>query len=77
VEEVTSRISGKIDSEVVNHFNNVHHLPSHKMDESLRQCAIEAVRADWDRFRRDEDEKLEAAFNILCPLQWKNLYHGG
>lgn len=66
VEEVTPRISRKIDSKVVNHFNSVHHLPSHKMDESLRQCAIEAVRADWDRFRRDEDEKLEAAFQHIC-----------
>jgi len=62
VEEVTPRISGEIDRKVVNHFNQVHHLPSHKMDESLRRYAIEAVRCDWDRFRRDEDEKLEAEF---------------
>ncbi len=66
VENFKIRLTQEIETQVISHFDSVRHLPSGKLDESLRQYAIEEVRTRWDRFRRDEDEKLEAAFNRIC-----------
>ncbi len=66
VESFQARLREEIKTRMMNHFNNVRHLPSSKLDESLRQHAIEEVRTGWDRFRQDEDENLETAFNKIC-----------
>ncbi|HEB55958.1 MAG TPA: hypothetical protein ENI98_06585 [Gammaproteobacteria bacterium] len=66
VENFMAELSGKIENRVNTHFDKVRHLPSSKLDESLRQYAIEEVRSGWDHFRREEDDKLEAAFDQIC-----------
>lgn len=66
VENFKARLRDKIETRIVEHFDSVRHLASHKLDESLRQYAIEAVRTGWDHFRSDEGEKLEAAFQKIC-----------
>ncbi len=66
VENFKVSLTREIETQVIRHFDSVRHLPSGKLDESLRQYAIEEVRTSWDRFRRDEDEKLQATFNRIC-----------
>ncbi|GBE08757.1 bacterial dynamin-like protein [bacterium BMS3Bbin11] len=66
VEDFMARLSEEIEAQIRNHYDSVRHLSSHELDESLRQYAMEAVRTGWDHFRRDEDEKLEAAFHQIC-----------
>ncbi len=66
VEDFTAGLNAEIDAQIMKHFDSVRHLPSHELDESLRQFTMEAVRTGWDRFRRNEDEKLEAAFHQIC-----------
>ncbi len=66
VENFKAGLSGEIEARMMKHFDSVRHLSSHELDESLRQYAVERVRTGWDRFRRDEDEKLEAAFHRIC-----------
>ncbi len=66
VEDFLARLSEEIEAQILNHYDSVRHLSSHELDESLRQYAMEAVRTGWDHFRRDEDEKLEAAFHQIC-----------
>lgn len=66
VEDFLARLSEEIEAQILNHYDSVRHLSSHELDESLRQYAMEAVRTGWDHFRREEDEKLEAAFHQIC-----------
>ncbi len=66
VENFMAELSGEIENRVSKHFEHVRSLPSGELDESLRRYAIEEVRSGWDRFRRDEDEKLETAFDRIC-----------
>ncbi len=66
VENFTAKLTSEIDAQIINHFSQTHSLPSHKLDESLRQYAVTAVRTGWDRFRGSEDEKLATAFHQIC-----------
>ncbi len=47
------------------HFGRVRSLPSRELHEELQRYAMEIVRNSWDGFRRNEDEKVEAAFQAL------------
>jgi GTP-binding protein EngB required for normal cell division len=66
VEAFKARLTKDIEAKVKTRFETVRHLPSGELHEDLQRCAMDEVRAAWDGFRRDEDEKLETAFQALC-----------
>lgn len=66
VDAFKAKLLEQIETKVRIRFEAMHRLPSGGLHEDLQNYAVEAVRAAWDSFRRDEDEKLEAAFQGLC-----------
>jgi len=66
VEAFTAKLAGEIKAKVKTRFEAMRHLPSGKLHEDLQRHVVDEVRAAWDGFRREEDEKLEAAFQALC-----------
>ncbi len=66
VEAFKEALIHETEKKLQNHFNTVRHLPSGKLHESLQHLAVDEVRSAWDSFRRNEDEKLDAAFRALC-----------
>ncbi|MFN3397352.1 MAG: hypothetical protein ACK4ZS_02320, partial [Sulfurimicrobium sp.] len=66
VEAFKLKLTGEIERKVKNRFEVMRHLPSGELHEDLQHYVVDEVRAAWDSFRRDEDEKLEVAFQGLC-----------
>lgn len=66
VEVFKAKLAGEIEAKVKARFEAVRHLPSRELHEDLQRCVVDEVRAAWDGFRRDEDERLEAAFQAVC-----------
>jgi ribosome biogenesis GTPase A len=66
VEDFKAKLMQEVEVSVRAHFDKVRSLPSHELHEELQRHAVDKVRLAWDGFRRNEDEKLEAAFQALC-----------
>lgn len=66
VEAFKMKLTEEIESRVKTRFEVMRHLPSGELHEDLQRYVVDEVRAAWDGFRRDEDEKLDAAFQGLC-----------
>ncbi len=66
VEAFKAKLTRDIESKLKAHFEAVRHLRSGELHEDLQRYVVDEVRAAWDGFRRDEDEKLDAVFQTLC-----------
>ncbi|WP_434783071.1 dynamin family protein [Ferrovum myxofaciens] len=66
VEAFKAKLTLDIESKLKAHFEAVRHLPSGELHEDLQRYVVDEVRAAWDGFRRDEDEKPDTVFQALC-----------
>ena len=66
VESFKAKLTRAIEAKLKVYFESVRHLPSGELHEDLRRYAVDEVRAAWDGFRHDEDEKLDALFQAIC-----------
>ena len=55
---ITTQVREKVQAQ----FHAARQASLHDLHETLRQTALESVRNGWDSFRKDEDKKLEVAF---------------
>lgn len=66
VETFKAKLIRDIEAKLIDHFEEVRHLPSSKLHEDLQHFVVDEVRAAWDGFRREEDERLKTVFQTLC-----------
>ena len=66
VETFKTKLTRDIEAKLKDHFESVRHLPSRELHEDLQRYVVDEVRAAWDGFRQEEDERLKAAFQSLC-----------
>ena len=66
VEAFKTTLTRDIEHKLKDHFEAVRHLPSRELHEDLQRYVVDEVRAAWDGFRLEEDEKLETSFQALC-----------
>jgi hypothetical protein len=66
VEAFRARLGGEVEAAINARFQTTRHLPSRELAAALEHAAVEAVRAAWDRFRHEEDERVGTQFHGLC-----------
>ena len=62
IDAAAAIITTQVREKVQARFDTAHKASLHDLHETLRQTALESVRNGWDSFRKDEDKKLEVAF---------------
>jgi hypothetical protein len=66
VEEFRARLGGEVEATINTRFQTARHLPSRALAAALERAAVDVVKAAWDRFRHEEDERIGTRCHGLC-----------
>ena len=66
VDAFKSRLFTELEQGIHDKFNEIRASPSKALHVTLERFVINQVRAAYDDFREQEDDKIEAAFNNVC-----------
>ncbi|MFN2219692.1 MAG: dynamin family protein [Anaerolineae bacterium] len=66
VEAFRAHLGGEVEATINARFQNARHLSSHALAAALESAAVDVVKAAWDHFRQEEDERIGAQCHGLC-----------